>query len=272
MARTLRIGEFAELLGVTTKAIRHYHRIGVLPEPARGENGYRQYGFDSVLHALRIVRLRQIGLPLRDIGTVIAEPPGPGTTTALLHRLAGDIDREIERLQARRERVLDLIGEADRQDPVDAFSGPSPTMQLILNRLGGALDDAPAELLAQEQRTWEVLDALPGLDTAAWAEGLVNELEADPQWLETMRSMLPELARITDLPPEDPLVTEAARRFVASHDVSTFLDCPSGAGAPVPAAYAAVIQDIVRDNFTPSQMRFLALVSALRTVPGEERQ
>lgn len=272
MPRTLRIGEFAELLGVTTKAIRHYHRIGVLPEPARGNNGNREYGLDSVLHALRIVRLRQNGLPLRDIGVVLTEPPASGTTTALLHRLSDDIGREIERLRACRERVLDLIGEADRQHSIDAVNAPSPTMQLILDRLGVALDGAPARLLAQEQRTWEVLDALPGLDTATWAERLVNELKADPRWLETMQSMLPELARITDLHSDDPLVLNAAQRFVAGHDLSAFVDRSNGDGAPVPPASAPIVQEVVRDAFSPSQIRFMELVRTLRKVPSEEQR
>jgi len=39
----LRIGELAELAGVTTRTIRHYHRIGLVPEPQRAGNGYRCY-------------------------------------------------------------------------------------------------------------------------------------------------------------------------------------------------------------------------------------
>lgn len=39
----MRIGEFAELVGVTTRTVRHYHHIGLLPEPDRSANGYRIY-------------------------------------------------------------------------------------------------------------------------------------------------------------------------------------------------------------------------------------
>ena len=33
----MRIGEVAELVGTTARAVRHYHRIGLVPEPARSQ-------------------------------------------------------------------------------------------------------------------------------------------------------------------------------------------------------------------------------------------
>ncbi len=39
----MRIGELAGLVGISTRAIRHYHHVGLLPEPARKANGYREY-------------------------------------------------------------------------------------------------------------------------------------------------------------------------------------------------------------------------------------
>ncbi|MFE1561061.1 MerR family DNA-binding transcriptional regulator, partial [Streptomyces sp. NPDC058734] len=39
----MRIGEIAALVGVSTRAVRHYHHVGLLPEPERRPNGYRAY-------------------------------------------------------------------------------------------------------------------------------------------------------------------------------------------------------------------------------------
>ncbi|MGD0244131.1 MAG: MerR family DNA-binding transcriptional regulator [Streptosporangiaceae bacterium] len=39
----MRIGELAGLVGISTRAVRHYHRIGLLAEPGRTANGYREY-------------------------------------------------------------------------------------------------------------------------------------------------------------------------------------------------------------------------------------
>ena len=39
----MRIGELASLIGISARAIRHYHRVRLLPESARKANGYREY-------------------------------------------------------------------------------------------------------------------------------------------------------------------------------------------------------------------------------------
>src|ERR687892_734354 len=36
--------EIAELAGTSLRAVRHYHEVGLLEEPARRANGYKQYG------------------------------------------------------------------------------------------------------------------------------------------------------------------------------------------------------------------------------------
>ncbi|GAT66905.1 merR family transcriptional regulator [Planomonospora sphaerica] len=43
----MRIGELAALAGVSTRTVRHYHRLGLLPEPERRANGYRVYGLSA---------------------------------------------------------------------------------------------------------------------------------------------------------------------------------------------------------------------------------
>jgi hypothetical protein len=40
----LTIGQLAAYAGVTVRAVRHYHQIGLLPEPERDASGYRRYG------------------------------------------------------------------------------------------------------------------------------------------------------------------------------------------------------------------------------------
>jgi|GEM_PF-1732905 len=49
MRTQLHIGEIAQLLGVTPKAIRHYQKVGLLAEPERTEAGYRLYGAQELL-------------------------------------------------------------------------------------------------------------------------------------------------------------------------------------------------------------------------------
>jgi DNA-binding transcriptional MerR regulator len=56
----MRIGELAGLVGVSTRAIRHYLHVGLLPEPARKANGYRQYSLRDAVGLARVQYLRRL--------------------------------------------------------------------------------------------------------------------------------------------------------------------------------------------------------------------
>ena len=56
--------EVAGLAGTTLRAVRHYHELGLLPEPQRGANGYKHYGVTHLTQLLRIRRLVDLGAPL----------------------------------------------------------------------------------------------------------------------------------------------------------------------------------------------------------------
>ncbi len=47
----MKLEEFAQLTGLTSKTIRYYESIGILPSPQRTPNGYRDYPKASVSHA-----------------------------------------------------------------------------------------------------------------------------------------------------------------------------------------------------------------------------
>jgi DNA-binding transcriptional MerR regulator len=49
----MRIGELAGLVGISTRAIRHYHHVGLLAEPARTANGYREYSLRDAVELAR---------------------------------------------------------------------------------------------------------------------------------------------------------------------------------------------------------------------------
>jgi DNA-binding transcriptional MerR regulator len=51
----MRIGQVAEAVGMTTKALRYYERVGLLPEPDRTDSGYRDSSA-VVFDRLRFIR------------------------------------------------------------------------------------------------------------------------------------------------------------------------------------------------------------------------
>src|SRR3546814_14705788 len=67
----MRIGEVAGAVGVPTATIRFYERKGLLPQPHRGPNGYREYD-DSTLTTLTFIRNAQAAsLTLVEIATIL---------------------------------------------------------------------------------------------------------------------------------------------------------------------------------------------------------
>lgn len=65
--RMLTIGQLAAYAGVTIKAVRHYHRRGLLEEPPRDSSGYRRYGARHAVELVKIKTLAEAGVPLARI-------------------------------------------------------------------------------------------------------------------------------------------------------------------------------------------------------------
>ena len=65
------IQEVAQLAGTTSRALRHYDDIGLLPPAQIGSNGYRYYNQANLTRLQRILLLRQLGLGLGQIADVL---------------------------------------------------------------------------------------------------------------------------------------------------------------------------------------------------------
>src|ERR1051325_2126270 len=63
--------EFAELTGVTVRALHHYDRLGLLKPSGRTVCGYRLYGERDFARLQQIVTLKFIGLSLKQIKNVL---------------------------------------------------------------------------------------------------------------------------------------------------------------------------------------------------------
>ena len=72
---TYRVHQFAEL-AVTVKALRHYDRLGLV-KPMRSAAGYRLYRASDLARLQQIVALKSVGLPLKDIRTLLDRDPLP---------------------------------------------------------------------------------------------------------------------------------------------------------------------------------------------------
>lgn len=116
----MRIGELAERQGITTKAIRFYESIGLLPEPERTPSGYRAYGDVDAERLTFIKTAQRLGLSLDEIREIIGfrdrgEQPCR-YVAEVLQRQVSDLDRRIREMRTLRDELKHLQARAAAGD------------------------------------------------------------------------------------------------------------------------------------------------------------
>ncbi|MEU3576347.1 MerR family transcriptional regulator [Streptomyces globisporus] len=117
--RQVRIGDAAAFAGCTPRAIRHYHEIGLLPEPERGGDDRRRYGYEDMIRLLWIRRMADAGIALEDIREAFAEDPadaqrGDGIE-AVLESVEGSLAAQEAELRRQRTAVQRMRVEGSRR-------------------------------------------------------------------------------------------------------------------------------------------------------------
>lgn len=82
------IQEIARLAGTTSRTLRHYDDIGLLPPSRIAANGYRHYDGEALVRLQRILLLRELGLGLPQIADVLRADAAPTEAAALETHLA----------------------------------------------------------------------------------------------------------------------------------------------------------------------------------------
>lgn len=68
----LSIQQVAKLAGTTSRTLRHYDELGLVPPSRIGYNGYRYYDERALVRLQRVLLLRELGLGLPQISEVLA--------------------------------------------------------------------------------------------------------------------------------------------------------------------------------------------------------
>jgi MerR family transcriptional regulator, thiopeptide resistance regulator len=98
MSTSYTVGQVANLAGVTVRTLHHYDEIGLLAPTDRTSSGYRSYGVADLERLRRILFYRELGFPLDEIATILADPRADAAEhLRRQHRL---LSERIERLQA----------------------------------------------------------------------------------------------------------------------------------------------------------------------------
>jgi DNA-binding transcriptional MerR regulator len=143
----LTIGQLAAYSGVTTRAVRHYHQIGLLPEPERDASGYRTYTAPDVVRLIRIRTLAEAGVPLARVEELLAaDAEGFGRAVAEIdRRLRG----EIRELQEHRRRIA-LLAAGDSLALPDSVTAYLDRMRAL---------GVPEPLVETERDAWILIAA-----------------------------------------------------------------------------------------------------------------
>jgi DNA-binding transcriptional MerR regulator len=201
------IGAFAKLTGVTPKALYLYERHGLL-KPRRTRAGYRRYTLRDLQQLERVVSLKALGLPLKQIGALNADQ---ARLSELLARQRAALEEKRQRIDRAVSAIDAIAGDGRPADALDRFfreanwerweakrraaAAPgfrapdraSPSRLALFNEIAAAIDRDPsgAEARPLVARWHALLEAEAGgdADTAAqrrmawkarhgWPEGL----------------------------------------------------------------------------------------------------
>jgi DNA-binding transcriptional MerR regulator len=176
--------ELARATNTTVRALRHYHTLGILPEPPRGENGYRQYGYRELIRVLQIKRLSQLGITLKNMAPLL-EALGAGTTDlSLLEALDKELELQIEQIERQRTLLAHLRKyEVSLDTPPELASYFSKQSRLGVSETLKQADREFSLVLAQfidEQHMPELTALFEGIaaqEIAEESDALYQELE-----------------------------------------------------------------------------------------------
>ena len=264
MKRTyLHIGEIAQLLGITPKAIRHYQKIGLLREPERSESGYRLYNAQDLLRLQRIRRLQSLGLSLKQVKVVLGDASQEQTLRNVLLALDEELSTQIQVLGKRREHVRTLLA-METLDDVMETSGDSPEMQAVKDYLKAHNIAVSEELMAQEMRMYA------HLENFHWGDGheeAVKELSTQlldyaiehPEEHRHLLTLGERLVAIASLPLDAPEVEQLAHDFRAYFtENNSFFDMSKETGERFPMhsePFNAIFTELMMSGYTPAQQR-----------------
>lgn len=189
----LTISQLAAYAGVTVAAVRHYHKIGLMPEPRRDRSGYRSYDAAALVRLIRIHVLASAGVPLATVEEVLEA--GPVEFAERVRAVDARLRADIRRLQGTRERLARLASGEHLALPASVVG--------YLERLR---DLGVAERYIERERdAWILVAAQVPEQIDAIIEGKHQDLD-DPD----MVRLYSLLSGALEWAPDDPRVVEIA--------------------------------------------------------------
>lgn len=107
------IGQAAKASGISTKMIRHYEEVGLLPAASRTFSGYRTYNHQDV-HMLRFIRhARDLGFSIKQIGDLLSLWRDKNRPSSKVKSLASEhiemLNQKIQELENMKSALMRLV-------------------------------------------------------------------------------------------------------------------------------------------------------------------
>jgi DNA-binding transcriptional MerR regulator len=113
-ARLLRIGEFAELTGLSIRALRLYDELSLLnPTEVNDSSHYRYYSIEQLQRGASIGRLRRLRLPLAEIKRFLESDLE--AQVRILHAHIERLKRQVDTVEVSLHATEDLVSGAANQ-------------------------------------------------------------------------------------------------------------------------------------------------------------
>ena len=148
------VKQLSDLAGVTPRTLHHYDQIGLLKPSRVGENGYRYYGEESILHLQQILFYRELGLPLEAIKKIMGRRDFDVLSALESHKK--EIGKRITRLEHLVETVDNTISHLKGQKVMSKkqiFAGFTPEEEEKYAREAEQMYDP--ETVRESNRKWK---------------------------------------------------------------------------------------------------------------------
>ncbi|MBO0785653.1 MAG: MerR family transcriptional regulator [Actinobacteria bacterium] len=214
----MRIGELAGLAGISTRAIRHYHRVGLLPEPERRANGYREYSLRDAVALARVRRLTELGLSLDEVGEVLAGD-ADRDLAEILRELDADLAGQEADIRRRRARLAQLLRQAEAGGMPSGQAPVSPGLAGLFGRMAEVAAGRPGPepaMAAKDRDLMAMLETVSAGRGPSWLDVLTRALESDPGAVERAYRVYERLDELADSAANDPRIEATAQAIVAA--------------------------------------------------------
>ena len=167
--RMITIGQLANYAGVTIKAIRHYHKRGLLEEPPRDSSGYRRYSARHAISLVKIKTLADAGVPLARIKELLA------ADADRFAEAVTEIDRTLQERIAELSRTRERIAQLRGGDRLFVSAAVADYLDR-LRELG-----VSRRAVQAERDVWILMQSVSPKEAAAWLDDKRDAI-VDPEF------------------------------------------------------------------------------------------